>query len=85
MVNETSPSLTIQEAGNPGCGLGTPDACFALIVGSEGLVCGVLAQPAIAQMAGLQLNWRVNRDSEDGQVWCPREVLVNSKRPPSAS
>ena len=77
-------ALTEAQMGNPGCGFGTENACFALIAGPDGIVCGLLANPSIAQMAGMRLGWRVNVDPTDDQAWCPLEVLDNSKVPPTA-
>ena len=77
-------ALTDAQMGDPGCGRGTENACFALIMGPDGFVCGLLANPAIANMAGIRLGWRVNVDPTDEKAWCPLEVLDNSKVPPTA-
>lgn len=68
-----------------GCGAGTPEACFSLTVGPESqgeFQCALIVAPAIAQMAGIQLGWRVNVDKADGKAWCPLAVLNNSKQAP---
>lgn len=76
--------LTQQQAGNPGCGMGTENACFALTMGPGGVQCALISNEAVAQMAGIRLGWRVNVDPTDGKVWCPKGVLNNSKLPPEA-
>lgn len=76
-----SATLTQQEMGNPGCGSGTPNACFALTMGPGGMQCAQISQPSIAVVAGLQLGWRVNEDPDDGFAWCPKGVLNHSKKP----
>lgn len=75
-----SATLTDQEMGHLGCGSGTANACFALTFGPGGMQCASLSQPEVAQMAGIQLGWRVNVDS-DKKAWCPKGVLRNSKKP----
>jgi len=43
--------LTQQQAGNQGCGMGTENACCALTMGPGELQCGLISNPAVAQMA----------------------------------
>ncbi len=74
-------SLTMEEAGHPGCGMGTPNACFALTMDPGGMQCARISNPTVAQRAGIELDWRVNVDPEDGLAWCPKGVLNNSKKP----
>lgn len=72
--------LTQEQVHNPkGCGAGTPNACFALTMGPGGMQCALLTNPGLAQMAGIQLDWRVNVDESDNKAWCPLGVLNNSK------
>ncbi|MCL5431891.1 MAG: hypothetical protein M1484_02190 [Patescibacteria group bacterium] len=73
--------LTEKEVRHPGCGMGTENACFALSRNVDGWVCLLLANPNMAQMAGIKLGWRVNVDSIDEKAWCPKGVLDNSKKP----
>ncbi len=75
--------LTLDEAGHPGCGMGTKQACFALVAGPGGLQCALISNPTVAQQAGIRLGWRVNVDPKDGLAWCPKQVLKNSKWPPA--
>jgi hypothetical protein len=72
--------LTYEQAMSPkGCGVGTKNACFALTMGKEGFVCSMIAEPNLAEMAGITLGWRVNIDEKDSKAWCPLGVLDNSK------
>ena len=80
---QQDPFLTEEEQGNPGCGKGTPNACFALTLGKSGMQCSMISKPSLAQMAGIQLGWRVNVDPTDNLAWCPKGVLRNSKWPAS--
>ena len=74
-------SLTMEEAGDQGCGMGTENACYALTMTNKGLECLTIGYPPLALRAGLELSWRVNVDPEDGKVWCPKGILANSKNP----
>lgn len=76
-----SAMLTEQERGNPGCGCGTPGACYAVTMGPGGFQCATLSNPAIANVAGIRLGWRVNLDMNDLKAWCPKGILANSKKP----
>lgn len=85
MVETANAKLTMEEARNQqGCGMGTESACFSLVMGPGGLQCGLLANPQVAQMAGIRLGWRVNVDEADQKAWCPKGVLNNSKVAPTA-
>ena len=81
MIEQKSASLTELEAGNPGCGMGTENACYALAMGPGGLQCALISNPGVARMAGITLGWRVNVDPMDHKAWCPKGVLDNSKKP----
>lgn len=78
-----NPLLKAEEVGNPGCGAGTPNACFALALGPMGFECSMISNPLVAYRAGIQLGWRVNVDRKDKKrrAWCPKGVLKNSKKP----
>lgn len=76
-----SATLTDQEMGHPGCGSGTPNACFALTLGPGGTQCALLSNSVVAQAAGIQLGWRVNFDPADELAWCAKGVLSHSKKP----
>lgn len=81
-MDDTVGVLTDEQATNPhGCGAGTPNACHALVKNSlfGPYRCAWLANTDVANMAGIQLSWRVNVDPEDNKAWCPLGVLKNSK------
>lgn len=80
-MTQQNPILTEEETGHPGCGSGTPNACFALTLSPGGFQCSMLSNPDIATYAGIQLGWRVNIDPNDGLTWCPKGVLDHSKKP----
>jgi hypothetical protein len=71
--------LSEQQVGHPGCGRGTPNACFALSFGPDGWECLLVTKPQMAGMVGIGLGWRVNVDPNDRKAWCPLGVLNNSK------
>lgn len=72
--------LVPEQAQSPkGCGAGTKDACFSLTVGEEGFECSLVTDQEVANLAGIQLGWRVNVDPSDEKAWCPLGVLDNSK------
>jgi hypothetical protein len=63
-----------------GCGYGTENACYALIMSSKGyFLCAIVEDPCYAQKAGILLDFRLNIDESDKKVWCPLGVLGNSK------
>ncbi len=74
--------LSDKEAGHPGCGLGTENACFALVRGREGFACGMIKMPETIGLKGIRLGWRVNVDPTDKLAWCPKGTLNHSKLPP---
>lgn len=68
------------------CGLGTPNACFALSVGPDRIECleiraqqGGIITTILCNLVGIHSGWRVNIDPTDGKTWCPKGVLSNSK------
>jgi hypothetical protein len=74
-------SLTEEELKK--CGSGTPNACFALIMGpgTNGIACGLIAEPQIAQMAGIQLGWRPPPIPPGrNKPICIKEMLGNSTK-----
>jgi hypothetical protein len=83
MSVEESPVLSQEEAMSPqGCGAGTENACFALTLNGDGdFECMLMSDQDMANMAGIRLGWRLNTDSSDGKVWCPKGVLEDSKKP----
>lgn len=76
-----NPYLGPKEIGPGGCGVGTRNACFALVAESAGMQCSMISAENMALTLGKRLGWRVNRDPKDGKAWCPKGVLANSKRP----
>ena len=80
-MSQQNALLTQEEAGHPGCGVGTKNACFAVVVSPDGMECSMISRQAIAQTMGLRTGWRVNIDASDGKAWCPKGVLDNSKKP----
>lgn len=58
---DMSQNATLTEEEQKKCGVGTPDACFALLMSptTEGkIACGLIANPEVAQEAGIKLGWR---------------------------
>ncbi len=57
---DTSQDASLTEEEKQKCGVGTPNACFALIMGpdTKGIACGLIAEPQVANLAGVQLGWR---------------------------
>ena len=57
---DVSQDASLTEEERKKCGVGTPNACFALIMGAStnGIACGLIADSQVAQMAGIQLGWR---------------------------
>lgn len=80
-MEQKDAKLTFEEAGDPGCGMGTEKACFALVLAVDELQCSKISSPGVAQAVGIKLGWRVNTDPADGKAWCPKGVLDNSKKP----
>ena len=56
-----SQDATLSEEERKKCGVGTPNACFALIMGpgTKGIACGLIANPQVAQMAEARLGRRL--------------------------
>lgn len=82
MSQETvSRDATLTEEERKKCGAGTPNACFALIMGpnTEGIACGLIAEPQIAQVAGARLGWRTPPvpEGRDRPV-CVKGLLENT-------
>lgn len=75
-------TLIKEQAGNPGCGMGTENACYALMKTGDGLECGRISKPDSIQIIGIKLGWRVNVDPKDNLAWCPFGMLDHSKVPP---
>jgi hypothetical protein len=81
MSKEESPLLSAEEVfSSQGCGVGTANACFALVAGINGFECMVMSNPDLATAMGIRSGWRVNIDESDGKVWCPKGVLPDSKQ-----
>ncbi len=78
-----SQDATLTEEERKKCGAGTPHACFALIMGPDtnGIACGLIANPQIARMAGDRLKWRCPPVLE-GRVKpiCVKAMLANTTK-----
>lgn len=58
---DVSQDASLTEEERKKCGVRTPNACFALIMGpsTNGIACGLIAEPeVVAQVAGIKLSWR---------------------------
>lgn len=86
-MKETSQTarLTLDELKK--CGIQTQKQCFALSIVPEGPKClGVEAQQGgrkewliFLEKSG-NLKSRRNIDPNDGKAWCPKGILINSKK-----
>jgi hypothetical protein len=83
MLKASSGKLTEKQAMSPtGCGGSLHIHCYALILGSEGFRCGVIADPSAALDVGYALGWQINIDTADDRPWCPLGIIGDSKIDP---
>lgn len=80
---DVTQNATLTKEEQKKCGVGTPDACFALIMGPDtnGIACGLIANPQVAQTAGIQLGWRPPPIPQDqDKPICVKGMLDNTTK-----